>query len=74
MAKSRSRLKDVKAEKIAKKRKMKRRKRILFLVAELVLLILLVFASYALVTYGEIPKDILGDKQIEFLSGYSDEG
>jgi hypothetical protein len=58
MARSKSRLKDVKAEKVAKKRKMKRRKRILFLLMELILLVLLVSASYMLVKYGKIPYDI----------------
>lgn len=58
MARSKSRLKDVKAEKVAKKRKMKRRKRILFLLIELILLALLVSASYMLVIYGKIPYDI----------------
>lgn len=59
MAKSRSRLKDVKAEKIAKKRKMKKRKRVLFFMIELILFVILVFASYLLVQYGEIPYEML---------------
>lgn len=54
MAKNRVRLKDVKAEQVAKKRKAKRMKRALFLVAEVILLAIMLYVAYYFVTHGNM--------------------
>ena len=48
------RLKDAKAEQIQKRRKARRRKRALFLLTEIVILMVLLAIAYGLVTYGKI--------------------
>ena len=55
------RLKDVKAEQILKRRKARRRKRALFLLAEVLILVMLLAVAYGLVKYGKIDKDIIMD-------------
>lgn len=54
MAKKRARLKDVKAEQAAKKRKAKRVKRALFLLAEVLLLAIMLYVAYYFVTHGNV--------------------
>ncbi len=74
MAKKGNRLKDVKAEKMAKKRRMKRRKRALFLFIEVILLAILVSAAYMLTKYGKIQGDIFEKTDIKVNEGISQNG
>ena len=68
------RLKEVKAEQNAKRRRAKRRKRAMFLMIEMFVLCVLLMIAYCLVTYGKIDIDILKDnffqKQETSQAGY----
>ena len=68
------RLKEVKAQQIAKRRRAIRRKRAMFLIMELVVLCILLMIGYSLITYGKINLDIFKDnaskKQGSAQAGY----
>lgn len=74
MAKMGRRLKDVKAEKIAQKRRARRRKRILFLVVEMIVLCVLLLIVYAMTKYGKIQNETLDDNTIQVNEGIVQEG
>lgn len=74
MASKERRLKDVKAEKIAKKRRLKRRRRVLFLLIEVLVLTVLALAAYMLLKYDKIQGDVYAEEDIQVNEGISQEG
>ena len=74
MAKKGRRLKDVKAEKVAKKRRARRRKRALFLIGEVIVLALLLTAAYFMMKYDKIQGNAFGNGDIKINKGVSQEG
>ena len=67
-------LKDVKAKQIAKRRKARRRKRVLFLIIEIFILFVLMLMAYGLIMYGKIDKTILNQEAIKVNEGVSQNG
>ena len=59
------RLREVKAQQIAKRRRAIRRKRAMFLITELVALCILLMMAYSLITYGKINLGIFKDSTTE---------
>lgn len=68
------RLKDVKAEQAAKRRKARRRKRAMFLIIEIFILFALLVVAYGLVKYGKIDKSIFEKGAIKVNDGVSQDG
>lgn len=68
------RLKDVKAQQIAKRRRAKRRKRIMFLITEIIILFALLVIGYGMIKYREIEKSTFEENSIKVNEGVQTKG
>lgn len=67
-------LREVKAERLAKKRRIKRRKRMVFLLVEVLLLVFLLGVAYAVQKFEKIQSDSYDSTQIETNNGIEQKG
>lgn len=67
-------LKEVKAQQMAKRRKAKQRKRLIFLIVEIVVLFILILVGYTLIKYGKIEKEALDKDSIQINEGVNTKG
>ena len=74
MAKNGRSLKEAKAEKIAKKRRARRRKRAIFLLVEIFILFILLSIGYVMMKYGKIQLNMFGDGDIQINEGVEQTG
>ena len=74
MADKGRRLKDVKAAQIAKRRRAKRRRRIMFLITEIFILFALVVVGYGMIKYGKIDKNTFEKDSIIVNDGVKTDG
>lgn len=68
------RLKDVKAAQLAKRRRAKRRRRVMFLITEIFILFALVVVGYGMIKYGKIDKNTFEKDSIKVNDGVKTEG
>lgn len=66
-------LKEAKAERAAKKRKARRRKRALFMIVEFLILFVLLAAGYVMTKYGKIQLNVFDEGDIVFNDGMKQE-
>ena len=74
MARSGRSLREAKAEKAAKKRIARRRKRAIFLIVEILILFVLLAVGYVMVKYGKIQLNVFGDGDIQINDGIEQDG
>ena len=67
-------LKEVKAERVAKKKKARRRKRVIVLLAELFVLAILLGTGYVMTKYGKFQLNLFGEGDILVNDGAKKEG
>ena len=68
------RLKDVKAAQLAKRRRAKRRRRVMFLITEIFILFALVVVGYGMMKYSKIQKSTFEKDSIKVNDGVKTEG
>ena len=74
MAKKGRSLKEAKAERVARKRKARRRKRAVFLMGEIIILLILLAIGYVMTKYGKMQLNVFGEHDIQVNEGVEQKG